>query len=65
VTEPRTCPDCGVAEDRRIVGGRELVNLDPVTGRCVECLVRHAKRIVAAPAEPRDWQRAAAGDTEQ
>lgn len=35
----RTCPGCGVAEHRQKDDrGRETVNLDPFTGKCIACL---------------------------
>lgn len=43
MSAPRTCPNCGVAESRWIAGGRESVNLDPITGNCVDCLREYAK----------------------
>lgn len=39
MTEVRRCPDCHVEERReRDDRGHERVNLDPTTGRCVDCL---------------------------
>jgi hypothetical protein len=34
----RKCPDCGVPEQRTDKG----VNLDPISGRCVQCLMQQA-----------------------
>lgn len=55
----RACPGCGKAEERRTVDGREVINLDPTTGRCVECLVAYWRQHL----EAKDWQKKAAGDT--
>ena len=39
----RTCPDCGVPEQRTTdERGRPVVNLDPFTGKCVACLTKAA-----------------------
>ncbi len=39
----RKCPDCGEPEYRGTdARGRELVNLDPITDRCITCLVKRA-----------------------
>jgi hypothetical protein len=61
---PRTCPNCGVAESRWTADGREHVNLDPITGNCVDCLRELAKETRAtAPASlPFDVRAAAAND---
>lgn len=57
--EPRACPGCGQAEERR----GDQVNLDPYTGRCLPCLQLWAKgKAKGMPSEPRDWQRVAAND---
>lgn len=61
--EPRrACVDCGTPEVRQA----DRVNLDPVTSRCLECLVKAAKgkTLMFQPAEVRDWQKAAAADVE-
>lgn len=47
MTTPRTCPNCGVAEARWIENGRDCVNLDPITGNCVDCLRELAKEMRA------------------
>jgi hypothetical protein len=39
----RACIDCGIREERRREQGRDEVNLDPVSGRCVQCLIAYAK----------------------
>ena len=54
------CPDCGLPLARDAAG---RTNLDPVSGRCIQCLARAAK-VKAMPQLPRDWQKAAAGDVE-
>lgn len=61
--------DCGVPEDRKKdASGREVVNLDPVSGKCVTCLVASVKRAALQWSAPSpadyDWQKAAAGDRE-
>lgn len=39
----RTCPGCGVEEHRtKDDRGRETVNLDPFTGKCIPCLAKAA-----------------------
>lgn len=47
---------------RWTVGGREMVNLDPVTGNCVDCLREYAKeqRQQAPVSLPFDGRAAAA-----
>jgi hypothetical protein len=42
---PRTCPNCGKQEERWTVGGREYVNLSPLTGQCVDCLAAMSKEM--------------------
>jgi hypothetical protein len=61
---PRVCPDCGEQEQRRTDGaGRPLLNLDPVSGRCVKCLIAYAKAgFRVMPDLPADWAKKAAGD---
>jgi hypothetical protein len=65
----RACPDCGEPEQRQIKGGRELLNLDPVSGRCVPCLVKLVEAlhsvVKAMPRLPRDWQKAASGERDE
>lgn len=39
----RTCPNCGVQESRWTKGGRDHVNLSPITGQCVDCLIAMTK----------------------
>lgn len=58
----RTCPNCGVAESRWMVGSVEHVNLDPITGNCVDCLRELAKetRATAPLALPFDARAAQA-----
>lgn len=41
--EPRVCPDCGVAEARWTTSNVAYVNLSPLTGQCVDCLIKLAK----------------------
>lgn len=41
----RTCPNCSTPESRWTVDGREHVNLSPLTGQCVSCLVAMTKEI--------------------
>ncbi len=52
------CPDCGVLLTRIVEHGQERVNLDPVSGRCVDCLAKNAKARVRTMATthqmPRD-----------
>lgn len=46
----RACKSCGAAEQRKLdAKGRELVNLDPVSGLCVNCL---SKSIGPKPMDP-------------
>jgi hypothetical protein len=62
----RVCPDCGLTEERRREQGRDTLNLDPVSGRCVPCLVAYAKagfRVI--PDLPADWAKKAAGDGDE
>jgi hypothetical protein len=48
VTTPRACRACGESERRwRDKRGRRHVNLDPVTGLCVDCLSNRASRSAA------------------
>lgn len=35
----RVCPNCQTPEVRAVLDGRPTVNLDPITGCCVECLI--------------------------
>lgn len=58
----RTCPGCGLEERRSLdINGRPIVNLDPVSGRCVKCLVKSAAAHPwPAAAEPFDARAAAA-----
>jgi hypothetical protein len=58
----RVCPDCGVDEVRTSDRfGRQSTNLDPISGRCVNCLVvaAQSRAFPAAPAEPEFDVRAA------
>jgi hypothetical protein len=59
----RKCPNCNVAESRWTVGGREYVNLSPLTGQCVDCLAAMSKEM-GPPQEPSlfDARAAAAND---
>jgi hypothetical protein len=54
----RQCPDCGVPEVRILVDGHARVNLDPISGRCVQCLVQRTHVRVMG----HDVKRDAAGD---
>jgi hypothetical protein len=65
----RTCPDCGVIEQRE----QDRVNLDPVSGRCVPCLIAYAKAgFKSMPSDhdqtsgnvAYDWRHRAAGERE-
>jgi hypothetical protein len=50
----RFCVTCGTEEDRRRVNGRELVNINPLSGQCIDCLaraVRGEQRQVSPEAE--------------
>lgn len=39
----KTCPDCGLPEERKKdARGREVTNLEPLSGRCLGCLGREA-----------------------
>lgn len=43
MSDLRRCPDCGLAEERKVdKRGHALVNLDPTTGRCLRCTVTAA-----------------------
>lgn len=57
----RVCGGCGKAEVRKENGD---VNLDPVTGYCVDCLIACAKEAKQPPPELRqfDARAAAAND---
>lgn len=59
----RTCPNCGVEERRWLEKGQPRVNLNPITGQCVDCLAALAREI-GPPAEPTlfDPRAAAAND---
>lgn len=48
----RTCPNCGTPESRWIAGGREHVNLSPLTDQCVECLAAMVKEIGPIESRP-------------
>lgn len=40
---PRACPDCGLEEVREVdprTGALVRTNLEPVSGRCIDCLAR-------------------------
>lgn len=37
----RRCPGCGVPEQRTTDGRTEQVNLCPLTGLCVDCLIAY------------------------
>jgi hypothetical protein len=51
----RLCPDCGANEERVFIEGKEWINLDPVSGRCVPCLTRMVKaKPMPGAALPRD-----------
>jgi hypothetical protein len=54
-------------EHRKVENGREALNLDPVSGRCLDCLIKLVRegfqRRVMVP--ERDWQKAAAGDSDE
>jgi hypothetical protein len=55
------CPDCGEPEQRQVKDGKLLLNLDPVSGRCLPCLIKATPKQLRVMPEPvRDWQRAAA-----
>ena len=60
----RACVDCGQPEDRRKdASGRPLLNLDPVSGKCIQCLVQSVQaRPMPSPKDPIDWARKAAND---
>lgn len=64
MTDLRKCPNCGVEESRWRANGRESVNLDPITGNCVTCLIELAKEIrqTAPVSLPFDPKAAAAND---
>ncbi len=34
----RACPKCGTLEQRGIWQGKPWVNLDPISGLCIDCL---------------------------
>ena len=55
VTPVRTCPTCGVAEQRWVVGNVDYVNLSPLTGNCVACLVKLTKEQGPLPKPARPW----------
>lgn len=43
MTPPRTCPDCGLEEVRTVdprTGALIRTNIEPISGRCVDCLAR-------------------------
>lgn len=62
----RACPECGTPEERKQdSSGMDLVNLDPFTGLCLDCLVRRVRNgwlTWPKPEGPRDFARAAAND---
>ena len=50
---PRVCGSCGVPEARGLDGGgRETVNLNPLTGLCLDCTVAVAMNTQAPDPEP-------------
>lgn len=60
----RTCPNCGAPERRWLEHGKSMVNLDPITGNCVDCLREYAKeqKQHAPVSLPFDARAAAAND---
>jgi hypothetical protein len=65
----RACIDCGEPESRQ----EDRVNLDPVSGRCVKCLIAYAKAGFKSMPSDRDqtsgnvaydWRHRAAGERE-
>jgi hypothetical protein len=49
----RTCPSCGLAEARDEHG---RINLSPIDGRCVACLVKPVLKPMAAPRDVKQAQ---------
>lgn len=62
----RKCPNCGTAESRWTVDGREHVNLSPITGQCVRCLAEMSKEVgpLQTPELPFDARAAQARNDE-
>ena len=58
----RRCRICLVAEDRKANGD---VNLEPVSGLCLRCLVQSTKGPRPMPDLPVDFIKRAAGDLEE
>lgn len=62
---PRRCVDCGKAQERHIVFGKETTNLDPISGKCLDCLAAHAKQTPKPPSDDRfDVRLAQTGEKE-
>lgn len=61
MTDPvRTCLNCGVPERRWTVKGQGYVNLDPITGNCVDCLCALVKETRATVPDSRPFDARAA-----
>jgi hypothetical protein len=66
----RACPSCGTLEERRVVKGKETVNLDPISGKCIDCLSgavhtfrsRRVQPLAPAPVDARMAQAGRDGD---
>lgn len=59
----RACPDCGEPESRRKdEQGRWLLNLDPVSGKCIKCLAGSVRAKPMPVVQEYDWAKKAAGD---
>ena len=64
----RQCLWCGVPEQRwKDAGGQEHVNLNPLDGLCVSCLIEYAKGVQRPAVQGMTWRdhRQAAAGREQ
>lgn len=48
----RRCPNCGVVEARWTVGNVAHVNLSPLDGNCIDCLIAFTKEQGPWPKDP-------------
>lgn len=60
----KRCVTCGMQQERwRDKGGREKTNIDPISGKCIDCLAKD-KGVKPDESQPFDAKQAAANDSE-